>query len=293
MPRRDFNQTIGSFNFQDPAGVLSRIAESEGRQLVIEDLTVVDVGGGGHTPPQMMPFMGKSRVISFDGSNRSLKSVKELHQRRVLRRTEIINVIVTPANMNGLLRARDVPYKFALLKIDIDSVDCEIMAATLSEHRPTVVHIETNPAFPPPIRFNMKWVPNVQHLTGSPTVLYGCSLSYATDVAASFGYSLLQAPIEDSLFVQKEHLNLFKDIVRSQREIYRIGNPFLYSFQRFGKGVSEEWMKWPAEQQHRKELLRRVLGNVTRQARDQSIAQDEMDRRFHVGIDPYLPIQPL
>ena len=34
-PRGDFNATIGSFNFQDPAGVLARIAESEGRRLFV------------------------------------------------------------------------------------------------------------------------------------------------------------------------------------------------------------------------------------------------------------------
>ena len=95
--------------------------------------------------------------------------------------------------------------KFDLLKIDIDSVDCEVLQAVLSVRKPLVVSIEINPAFPPPISFNMKWHTDVQHQVGSPSVLYGCSLSFAIEVAYRQGYELLHFSLEDAYFVQKKH----------------------------------------------------------------------------------------
>ena len=70
----EFRLRVGSFNFQDPEGVLTRLAGLAGQPLNLSSLTVVDIGGGGHTPPAMRPFLGVSRYISFDASSSSIRA---------------------------------------------------------------------------------------------------------------------------------------------------------------------------------------------------------------------------
>ena len=198
----EFDLRVGSFNFQDPEGVLTRLAVLAGRPLNLSELTVVDIGGGGHTPPAMRPFLGVSRYVSFDASSSSVRYNRELGSASTAKRPpEVVTKVVTPHAMAHLLRRKNVPRSFALLKIgarvplapspvaartprhppssmrdaDIDSIDCEVLNATLSVHVPTVVVLEANPAFPPPIRFAMRWEPGVQTPTGSRSVLYGCA----------------------------------------------------------------------------------------------------------------------
>jgi hypothetical protein len=60
---------------------------------------------------------------------------------------------VTPHNAAGLLAAAGAPRHFDYLKIDIDSYDCDVLAAILSAgYRPKVVQMETG-TMPPPVRF--------------------------------------------------------------------------------------------------------------------------------------------
>ena len=282
-PGANFEAATGSFNFQEPEGVLSLVAKADGKALLLEECTVVDIGGGGHTPPALAPFIGVSRMLSIDASKRNMLANKGLH-RAGKRKSEQITQIATPENIPPLLKLNNVPLEFEFLKIDIDSIDCDILNATLSAgFKPTVILIETNPAFPPPIRFSMRWVPNVQHGVGSPSVLFGCSVSYATDIARAFGYRLLQDAVEDALFVRAEHMSLFPNVQQNVAEVYRVGNPYLYSFRRFGVGVSEEWAGLLHPRPNSHELLLRVRGNVSQELRSTE-RNDNFEETFHVGV---------
>jgi len=60
---------------------------------------------------------------------------------------------VTPHNAAGLLGAAGAPRRFDYLKIDIDSYDCDVLAAILAAgYRPKVIQMETG-TIPPPVRF--------------------------------------------------------------------------------------------------------------------------------------------
>jgi len=114
----EFRLRVGSFNFQDPEGVLTRLAGLAGQPLNLSSLTVVDIGGGGHTPPAMRPFLGVSRYISFDASSSSIRYNRELGGASTAQRPpEVVTKVVTPHAMAHMLRRQNVPRSFALLKI--------------------------------------------------------------------------------------------------------------------------------------------------------------------------------
>lgn len=88
----------------------------------------------------------------------------------------------------------------AVLKIDLDSVDCSILLAVLdSGYRPLVVQIEINVEVPLPVVFGV-------HQGDAYYGVFGCSVALAAGIMRRSGYSLVGvAPLHDLLFVQTEH----------------------------------------------------------------------------------------
>ena len=102
-----------------------------------------------------------------------------------------INKYVTPENIIEILESSKIPRYFDFLKIDIDSFDGQLMDVILEKgYRPSVIDIEINPEFPPPVQFCMQYSPEIQE-AGSVVKfgLYGCSVAYAAHLAAGYGYS--------------------------------------------------------------------------------------------------------
>ena len=147
-----------------------------------------------------------------------------------------------------------------VLKVDIDSIDCEIMEAVLAaNHRPELIIIETNPAYPPPVLFTLKYGAHAHkwfHGGGAHHLLYGCSLSHATTIARRYGYALVQFVVEDAYFVRASERPKFGTRLPSTpAECFALGNPFTYYFDpavaysrskrraagSLARGVSEDW----------------------------------------------------
>jgi hypothetical protein len=122
---------------------------------------------------------------------------------------------VSPMNVAGLLRDAELPVDFDLLKIDIDSIDgpvlCELLKAG---YRPNVIQMEVNNDIPPPFKFAVLY--HRLHYTYDSVGqfgFYGCSLGFVEDVAARYGYELLQLDFlrfRDAIFVKKEFMPLFE-----------------------------------------------------------------------------------
>ena len=252
----------GSFSFVEPLAILSVLARNERAHLALGELCVVDIGGGGHTPDFLRPFLGTSRYVAFDATPRSIRENQLTFAHKHDGYT-MLNQIVTPPSLAAMLAEQNIPKRLAVLKIDIDSCDCDVLAAAFAAgFEPSVVVIETNPAFPPPIRFNLAYKPNMHHNDrGAGSPIFGCSLAYATDLAERHGYALLQAPIEDAYFVPRTTLRLFGELPRDPAVIYAMGNPLQYAYRDFGPGTLSEWARWPAAELGR--LLRLVQSNVT------------------------------
>merc|ERR1712139_226038 len=82
-----------------------------------------------------------------------------------------------------------------VLKVDIDSWDCDVLRAALLRlsPKPRLVWVELNWSVPPPVRFarlyHPDWATRISSLHGFPWT-HGCSLSYAVDLLGHFGYHL-------------------------------------------------------------------------------------------------------
>jgi len=102
---------------------------------------------------------------------------------------------------------------YDVLKVDLDSYDCELLWSLLHdfEHRPSCIILEVNTAFPPPFEFSMLHHPawDEANMTSLPHHLaYGCSLSYAvrllTRQLPAPRYVLLQMAKKDALFLRED-----------------------------------------------------------------------------------------
>lgn len=109
---------------------------------------------------------------------------------------------VTPHSVrNQLQRAGLLGAPLSVLKIDIDSFDCDLLMATLAAGtRPRVIVLEANVKFPPPLRFSAHFDERVAvgSRLGKP---WGCSLAYQHAMLGEFGYDLLHLDTLDSVHV--------------------------------------------------------------------------------------------
>ena len=115
---------------------------------------------------------------------------------------------VAPHNICRVLARAHCPAAPDFLKIDIDGMDGEVLAAILrGGFRPRAMQVEVNPEIPPPYAFNV--VASSHFLPGGKTGFFGMSLQYACDLLSPFGYSLVDLDFttdftHDGLFVPDE-----------------------------------------------------------------------------------------
>jgi len=98
-----------------------------------------------------------------------------------------VQAFVDRDNIAGLFQASGVPQDLDLLSIDIDGNDYWVWEA-LAIYRASLVVIEYNPTYPPPVRWIMSY--NAEHRWDG-TTYQGASLSSLAALAERLGYSLL------------------------------------------------------------------------------------------------------
>ena len=90
-----------------------------------------------------------------------------------------------------------------LLKVDIDGHDCLVTEAILeAKFSPALVLMEINARFPPPLKFSLIFEESYE--SEDRTFLYGCSLSYASEMMCKRGYRLVQLTYIDALFIRDD-----------------------------------------------------------------------------------------
>ena len=108
-------------------------------------------------------------------------------------------------------------------------------AVLAAGYTPDLIVIETNPAYPPPIHFKLRYGAHAKrffHAGGAHHILYGCSLSAANSIAKAHGYTLLQFVIEDAYFVRTAAISKFAGSVPSgPSAAFAMGNPYTYYFE--------------------------------------------------------------
>lgn len=129
---------------------------------------------------------------------------------------------VTPTNVRSLLQAHEVPERFSILNIDIDSYDLPVAEALLKGgYRPTIITLEINESIPPPVFFTVDYHEDVEYGNGA---FNGCSLVAAAEVIRPFGYKLESLQYNNAMFVLTSECNEViedKDIVAAYDEGFR------------------------------------------------------------------------
>lgn len=122
--------------------------------------------------------------------------------------TLLPGTIITPGGICRLLARAGCPAAPDFLKIDIDGMDGDVLAAILrGGFRPLAIQVEVNPEIPPPYAFSVA-ASTVFH-PGGATGFFGLSLQYACDLLARFGYGLIDLDFtteftHDALFTRAE-----------------------------------------------------------------------------------------
>ena len=145
---------------------------------------------------------------------------------------------ILPSGFAAALEAHGTPKGSGLdfLKIDIDSFDCDYLEVVLhAGYRPKVIMMEATTAYPPPLKFWLRFSSNFSYAASTGTPISGCSLQTISDLLGE-EYVLVQYALEDAWFVQRRYAHGFGPIEPSLLKHYVAGNPRTYG-------------AWPAMQQ--------------------------------------------
>ena len=138
---------------------------------------------------------------------------------------------ITPTNfVESMKDDSDMPRDFHVLKMDIDGFECDLLESLLGAgYSPKIIITETNPAWPPPFAWRLRFSPDWHYGKGG-TFFYGCSLQSVHDLLQPHGYFLLQYVMEDAWYMRNDTI---RDDVRDTialypRDAYLSGNPHAY-----------------------------------------------------------------
>jgi hypothetical protein len=108
---------------------------------------------------------------------------------------------VTPESVEELLRAHDVPARFEVLNLDLDSFDLWVADALLRSFQPAIITMEVNEKIPAPIYFTLRFDADPAPAEGH---YYGCSLAAAADTVRPHGYVLESLQYNNAFFVRHD-----------------------------------------------------------------------------------------
>ena len=146
-----------------------------------------------------------ARSVAYEGNTTYYQRLTDFVDRRddLRTRVSLVNEFVTSSTIGPSLARNGVPPKFALLKMDIDSIDLPVVRAILrAGMRPDFLLAEYNQYTPPPIEFTALEPRRGEPITPKYGGLYrganrqwpchGASLSAWARFAAEYGYLILQ-----------------------------------------------------------------------------------------------------
>ena len=140
----------------------------------------------------------------------------------------LVTSSVTPVNVLDLIWPPSLypeRTELGLLKIDIDSYDCDVLEAVLGHQpRPRVLITEYTALFPPPIAFRLVYTPHFDwkrfhSAFDGPTTMrqhrrraWGCSLAYQAGLLYRAGYVLVAVHFWDATWVLASSRGKLRDL---------------------------------------------------------------------------------
>ena len=124
---------------------------------------------------------------------------------------------ITPENVCDLLSRDGVPENFGFLNLDVDSYDYFILESLLNKYSPQVICVEINEIIPPPIKFAVKYFPEI---VWSGDNFQGFSIQIAKVICEKYGYAINQLHYNNLILVKRDNVSIDD---KSIEEIYDAG----------------------------------------------------------------------
>ena len=125
-------------------------------------------------------------------------------------RVKKVNAGMTPGQVPEFCEKYNVPQFPDIIKIDIDSFDCDLLEAFVRARQFKLIHTEINYEIPVPLMFARKWSPQIRFCM-RPFAFYSCSFSYQVHMLSKYGYTLLQLWGFDATFIHESVKHVFPE----------------------------------------------------------------------------------
>lgn len=179
-PRGNFTQGCALDAFQ----LLVRLRKTAGKDFFSSHYAL-NIGAGDGWDEGQDPLYQAFNKLGFRGLALEADESKDQALRQSLAKNKLVSVetgtLLTKHNILGILEKHQVPKTLDVLKIDIDSVDCEILGTILirGQYRPKLIFFEIDHETPLPLRSATQ---NTFQQSSKDTLFYGCSLGALMDI---------------------------------------------------------------------------------------------------------------
>jgi hypothetical protein len=116
---------------------------------------------------------------------------------------QLLRCRATPEGIVPLLQGCRVPADLDVLSLDIDGYDHFVPDALLSAYRPTLICPEINETFPPPVKFTVKYFPD---LGWNEDKFFGHSIAKVQELCDRRDYAIVRLEYNNAFLVPRELL---------------------------------------------------------------------------------------
>jgi hypothetical protein len=180
----------------------------------------VDIGAGDGVTMSNSHFLfsggwGGLAVEYSPASFAELARVYAKHEKVQLARCR-----ATPEGIGILFQAYNVPRDFDFLSLDIDGYDHFVLDAVFQAYRPTLVCTEINEAFPPPVKFVVKYHPEFRWNVDR---FFGHSLAKVQELCDRHEYAIVRVEYNNAFLAPRELLADARLVALTPEQGYREG----------------------------------------------------------------------
>ena len=133
---------------------------------------------------------------------------------------QLLRCRATPEGIVPLLQGCRVPADFDFLSLDIDGYDHFVLDAVLSAYRPSLVCTEINEAFPPPVKFVVRYQPEFRWNVDK---FFGHSIAKVQELCDRRDYAIVRVEYNNAFLAPRELLAGAKLEALTPERAYREG----------------------------------------------------------------------
>lgn len=206
---------MGSYNNEE-----SVIAEFFTRHLPLRYECCVDVGASDGLTMSNTHFLfaGGWKGVAIEYNPPSFTKLASVYAGRP--DVQLLRCRATPEGIAPLLRGCGVPTDFDFLSLDIDGYDFFVLDELLATYRPTLICAEINETFPPPVKFTVKYRPD---LVWNEDKFFGQSIAKVQELCDRRDYAIVRLEYNNVFLVPRDLLAVAKLGAMTPELAYRQG----------------------------------------------------------------------